>query len=152
MSGADNVNSLTDQAQGQVGRSLTEDQIRVIRKSKLCSYSEFLRFSNLPMRHSKQISIAICTPDDSEPVVIENDTTIFHIAGLKEEEDEPLQVICVICQEKIEIDEWYKKVPKCDHCFHASCIDRWLLMRATCPVCREEVFIDDSLEESTVLF
>jgi len=141
------VNSLTDQPQVQVSRSLTKGQIRMIRKSKLSSYSEFLRFSNLPMRHSKQISIAICTHDHSEPVVIENDTTIFHI-GLKEEEDEPLQVTCVICQEKIEIDEWYKKVPKCEHCFHASCIDQWLLMRATCPVCREEVFVDESLEES----
>jgi len=99
ISGADNVNPWTDQAHAHVGRSLTEDQIRVIRKSKLCSYSEFLRFSNFPMNHSKQISIAINTLDHSKPLIIENDTTIFHIAGLKEREDERLQVTCVICQE-----------------------------------------------------
>jgi len=132
----------------QLGRSLTEDQIRVIRKWKLSSYNEFFRFSNVPVSHSKQISIAIKTLDHSKPLIRENDTTIFHIPGLKEKEDEPLQVTCAICQEWIEIDEWYKKLPKCEHCFHASCIDQWLLIRAACPVCREEVFIDESLEES----
>jgi len=88
----------------QVSRSLTEGQIRVITKSKLSSYSEFLRFSHLPVRHSKQISISISTPH-SEPVVKENDTTIIHTGRLKQKEDKPLQVTCAICQENIEIDE-----------------------------------------------
>lgn len=113
-----NENLWEDQDRAQVSRSIPVRQITLIKKIKLSSYSELARFQ------------------------MGDDTTIFHNCGLTEKELEPSQVTCAICQENIQIGEWYKKLPKCEHCFHASCIDQWLLTRATCPVCRDEIFIE----------
>jgi len=44
---------------------------------------------------------------------------------------------CAICIENIKINEWYKQLPKCEHYFHADCIDKWLRLRNSCPVCRQ---------------
>ncbi|CAJ2667507.1 unnamed protein product [Trifolium pratense] len=32
--------------------------------------------------------------------------------------------------------ETVKTMPECEHCFHAQCIDEWLLLNASCPICR----------------
>lgn len=148
ISSDDNENVWEDQARVQVGRSLTEGQISVIEKSKLSCYSELIRLPRTQIGNSKQISTITSTLDHCDTVLIENETTMFHNSGLKERELEPSQVTCPICQENIAIDEWYKKLPKCEHCFHAYCIDQWLLTRATCPVCRGEIFIEERSEES----
>lgn len=43
---------------------------------------------------------------------------------------------CVICLGVIEEGEKVRILPKCDHTFHVECIDRWLGLRSTCPLCR----------------
>jgi len=52
---------------------------------------------------------------------------------------------CAVCLDSIEINQWFKKLPQCEHAFHVACIDEWLSTRATCPVCREEVHVSESL-------
>lgn len=43
---------------------------------------------------------------------------------------------CIICLKKVE--NRYKL--SCDHeCFHKECIERWLAIKSTCPLCRENV-------------
>ncbi|MCH90313.1 RING-h2 finger protein ATL21A-like, partial [Trifolium medium] len=32
--------------------------------------------------------------------------------------------------------ETVKTMPECEHCFHAQCIDEWLPLNASCPICR----------------
>ncbi|GJU37470.1 RING-H2 finger protein ATL67-like protein [Tanacetum coccineum] len=29
-----------------------------------------------------------------------------------------------------------RMLPECKHCFHLSCVDAWLKLNASCPVCR----------------
>jgi len=75
----------------------------------------------------------------------------MNVAESDSETPDDVLVLCAICIENIEINEWYKELPKCEHFFHADCIDRWLRMRATCPVCRHIVLNEDTernIEES----
>ncbi|XP_071741599.1 putative RING-H2 finger protein ATL21A [Rutidosis leptorrhynchoides] len=43
---------------------------------------------------------------------------------------------CSICLSEYDVKEIVKCIPECRHCFHADCIDEWLKMKGTCPVCR----------------
>ncbi|XP_055817821.1 E3 ubiquitin-protein ligase ATL76-like [Solanum dulcamara] len=43
---------------------------------------------------------------------------------------------CVICLSKFKIGEKVKILPKCNHCFHVKCIDKWLNSHSSCPTCR----------------
>ncbi|XP_071686193.1 putative RING-H2 finger protein ATL21A [Rutidosis leptorrhynchoides] len=43
---------------------------------------------------------------------------------------------CAICLSDYEPKEEVRTIPECNHYFHADCIDEWLKLNATCPVCR----------------
>ncbi|XP_024958753.1 putative RING-H2 finger protein ATL21A isoform X1 [Cynara cardunculus var. scolymus] len=43
---------------------------------------------------------------------------------------------CAICLSDYEPKEEVRTIPECNHYFHAECIDEWLKLNATCPVCR----------------
>ncbi|KAI4324003.1 hypothetical protein L6164_023570 [Bauhinia variegata] len=44
---------------------------------------------------------------------------------------------CVICFEELKNGDLIQHLPKCNHEFHASCINSWLQIgKFTCPVCR----------------
>ncbi|XP_008786940.1 putative RING-H2 finger protein ATL69 [Phoenix dactylifera] len=43
---------------------------------------------------------------------------------------------CPICLAEYEGEEALRRVPECGHCFHADCVDEWLRVSATCPLCR----------------
>jgi len=106
------------------------------------NYSELSRSASLP------IMTEMSTLASTEPVPANEEKRV--LPSNPEEKldavDDPLERSCAICLSDIEIGEWYKKLPKCEHCFHASCIDKWLSTRATCPVCREEIVIEDGFQ------
>nr|XP_018631592.1 RING-H2 finger protein ATL78-like isoform X2 [Nicotiana tomentosiformis] len=43
---------------------------------------------------------------------------------------------CVICLSEFGVGEKIKVLPKCNHCFHVKCIDKWLNSHSSCPTCR----------------
>ncbi|XP_027368063.1 putative RING-H2 finger protein ATL21A [Abrus precatorius] len=43
---------------------------------------------------------------------------------------------CSICLSEYVPKETVKSIPECGHCFHAQCIDEWLPLNASCPICR----------------
>ncbi|XP_057969227.1 putative RING-H2 finger protein ATL21A [Malania oleifera] len=43
---------------------------------------------------------------------------------------------CPICLSEYQPKETLRTIPECNHYFHANCIDEWLKMNATCPLCR----------------
>ena len=48
----------------------------------------------------------------------------------------PNDNICSICLCEYQPKETLRTIPECNHYFHANCIDGWLRMNATCPLCR----------------
>ncbi|CAG9465800.1 unnamed protein product [Pedinophyceae sp. YPF-701] len=45
---------------------------------------------------------------------------------------------CIICTDEYEVDQQVIKMP-CQHVFHEDCLDKWLNINNTCPVCRHEL-------------
>ncbi|XP_021764318.1 putative RING-H2 finger protein ATL21A [Chenopodium quinoa] len=43
---------------------------------------------------------------------------------------------CPICLGEYMPKESLRTIPDCGHCFHVDCIDEWLQLNASCPVCR----------------
>ncbi|KAF8380058.1 hypothetical protein HHK36_027528 [Tetracentron sinense] len=48
----------------------------------------------------------------------------------------PNDSTCAICLSEYKPKDTLRSIPECKHCFHVDCIDAWLPMNATCPVCR----------------
>ncbi|GAU15828.1 hypothetical protein TSUD_236440 [Trifolium subterraneum] len=46
---------------------------------------------------------------------------------------------CVICLGDFEEGEELRTMPKCSHSFHVPCIDMWLHLHSSCPICRTSV-------------
>ncbi|EFH54665.1 hypothetical protein ARALYDRAFT_349229 [Arabidopsis lyrata subsp. lyrata] len=44
--------------------------------------------------------------------------------------------LCPICLSEYTSEETVKCLPECEHCFHTECIDPWLKLHNSCPVCR----------------
>jgi E3 ubiquitin-protein ligase ATL10/75/76/77/78 len=49
---------------------------------------------------------------------------------------------CAICLAEFARGEAVRVLPRCNHGFHARCIDRWLAARPTCPTCRQAPFAE----------
>lgn len=47
---------------------------------------------------------------------------------------------CAVCLSVLEDEEVVRLLPNCKHNFHVECIDKWLTLHSTCPVCRAEVW------------
>ncbi|XP_047340298.1 putative RING-H2 finger protein ATL21B [Impatiens glandulifera] len=43
---------------------------------------------------------------------------------------------CSICLSEFLAKETVRFIPNCTHCFHSDCIDKWLRLNHSCPVCR----------------
>ncbi|XP_068644881.1 E3 ubiquitin-protein ligase ATL41-like [Aristolochia californica] len=47
---------------------------------------------------------------------------------------------CSICLIEMKENDKARKLPLCQHWYHAACIDEWLLKDASCPMCRAAVW------------
>ncbi|KAI5679518.1 hypothetical protein M9H77_00745 [Catharanthus roseus] len=55
---------------------------------------------------------------------------------LTKEEDDGVDIQCVICLCDVCEGQLYRLLPDCNHGFHVNCIDVWLRTHSTCPLCR----------------
>ncbi|XP_021288961.1 putative RING-H2 finger protein ATL21B [Herrania umbratica] len=67
------------------------------------------------------------------PAIEAHPTTLLGESG---ELPRPNDNTCPICLCEYQAKEMIRTIPDCKHYFHASCIDEWLKLNATCPVCR----------------
>lgn len=49
------------------------------------------------------------------------------------------KIICSICLQGIQVGETVRSLPYCQHMFHLSCIDGWLVRNGSCPLCRRDI-------------
>ncbi|XP_062021879.1 RING-H2 finger protein ATL7-like [Rosa rugosa] len=68
--------------------------------------------------------------------------------GLQKEHREMLPIVvynesfsvrdtqCAVCLGDYQADDRLQQIPACGHTFHIACIDSWLSMHTTCPLCR----------------
>lgn len=55
---------------------------------------------------------------------------------------------CSICLEKI----YFPFSIRCSHTFHESCIERWMNINNSCPMCRKEIMtLEDEKNVMTIL-
>ncbi|QCE12388.1 RING-H2 finger protein ATL70-like [Vigna unguiculata] len=61
---------------------------------------------------------------------------------------------CAICIEDYEESEMLRMLPQCRHYFHRDCVDAWLKLNATCPVCRNslmETRTNNNIDDNNVI-
>jgi len=46
---------------------------------------------------------------------------------------------CAICQEGIDSSSPVRRINRCQHSFHQTCIDPWFQTSVTCPICRTDI-------------
>jgi hypothetical protein len=46
---------------------------------------------------------------------------------------------CAICQDIMENSQSIRRINRCQHAFHRSCIDTWFESGVTCPICRIDI-------------
>ncbi len=61
---------------------------------------------------------------------------------------------CAVCMEDFLLHDSAKQLP-CNHLYHLPCIDQWLKLHATCPICRKNISLEtnanaDSLPEGMI--
>ncbi|XP_074284094.1 putative RING-H2 finger protein ATL21A [Silene latifolia] len=93
------------------------------------------------VRRRNNANIAV-TPHQ-EPVIVNNglDRSIIEsypktVLGESCRLPKPDDKSCPICLGEYLAMETLRSLPDCAHCFHADCIDEWLELNASCPVCR----------------
>ncbi|KAF5192091.1 Nep1-interacting protein-like, partial [Thalictrum thalictroides] len=62
-----------------------------------------------------------------------------HVITDKNKEGLGDSTCCAICLQDFEVGEIVRSLRRCHHMFHLTCVDKWLVRRRSCPVCRENV-------------
>ncbi|CAI9266460.1 unnamed protein product [Lactuca saligna] len=70
-----------------------------------------------------------------DPAVIATFTT-FTYSTVKEMKIGQHVLECAVCLIEFTDHEALRLLPECNHVFHRTCIDEWLALHVTCPVCR----------------
>ncbi|XP_062091414.1 putative RING-H2 finger protein ATL21A [Humulus lupulus] len=92
------------------------------------------------LRRTTAVAAAPDGPDHTVIMMGLDDTTIesYEKVVLGESRRVPGRndITCPICLSEYCSKETLRCIPECKHCFHAECIDEWLRLNGTCPVCR----------------
>ncbi|XP_063539573.1 E3 ubiquitin-protein ligase RNF126-like [Cydia strobilella] len=62
------------------------------------------------------------------------------------EEQAAANTSCSVCWENFQLGEMVSKL-QCEHIFHSTCIEPWLQLHATCPICRRSLLPEEPQAE-----
>ena len=75
-----------------------------------------------------------------EDVIVHTTQEVIEEMSTQQTLIQDLPSMCTICQDNMRQGEIIRRLNVCNHEFHVSCIDNWLLNRSViCPVCRHDV-------------
>ena len=75
-----------------------------------------------------------------EDVIVHASNEVIQRASTERTLEEDSEELCSICQDEMHTGEMLRRLTVCQHEFHRSCIDNWLLNRSVrCPTCRFDV-------------
>ncbi|KAK8567290.1 hypothetical protein V6N13_105266 [Hibiscus sabdariffa] len=116
---------------------------------------------DLETSHSQRERIVLINPFTQGMVVIEGDSNVEALLrGQANKDGQPpaskasIEAMpsvetgesedgeCVVCLEEWKPGEVVKEMP-CKHKFHDGCIEKWLAIHGTCPVCRYKMPVDE---------
>ena len=82
----------------------------------------------------------IPTPPHFEDVIVHTTQDVIEEISTQQTLIQDLPSMCTICQDNMRQGEIIRRLNVCNHEFHVSCIDNWLLNSSViCPVCRHDV-------------
>ncbi|OMP08616.1 hypothetical protein COLO4_06291 [Corchorus olitorius] len=104
------------------------------------------RFRSNPPQQN--IDHSVVTPQPSVVVTGLDETTIESydklVLGESRRVPGPNGNICPICLSEYSSKETIRCIPECQHCFHVECVDEWLRMNSSCPLCRNSPTKEDA--------
>ena len=75
-----------------------------------------------------------------DDVIVHASNDIVNQASTVRTLDQDLDIICTVCQDRMRQGEEIRKLTSCNHEFHTTCVDNWLLNRSVfCPTCRHDI-------------
>ncbi|KAK7387468.1 hypothetical protein VNO78_28296 [Psophocarpus tetragonolobus] len=81
----------------------------------------------------------LAPPLGLDPASIKKLPIILHHAPSDRDETE-----CCICLGEFRDADKVKVLPVCHHYFHCDCVDNWLTLHSSCPLCRASLKLDSS--------
>jgi E3 ubiquitin-protein ligase ATL41 len=88
------------------------------------------------------VDAAVCAPDEAAGLGAKElgalQVLVWESSSAKEKEA-TFDEHCAVCLGEMEDGELGRLLPACRHVFHVGCIDAWLRLSSTCPVCRSAV-------------
>ncbi|CAA0820470.1 RING/U-box superfamily protein [Striga hermonthica] len=90
--------------------------------------------SDLPNTFSDQWPTIRSVNGLDRPTIESYPTTIL---GESRRLPKPSDGTCPICLSDYQPKETIRSIPECNHYFHAECIDEWLKLNRSCPLCRK---------------
>ncbi|XP_010518030.1 PREDICTED: probable E3 ubiquitin-protein ligase RHC2A [Camelina sativa] len=85
--------------------------------------------------------------DDEEAQILDPITTVLISSSMLSSSDESSSLLCTICREDFVVGEPAWKLP-CNHLFHEDCIVPWLTSHNSCPLCRFELSVESTEDDS----
>ncbi|KAJ8751717.1 hypothetical protein K2173_025888 [Erythroxylum novogranatense] len=86
--------------------------------------------------------------DDRDDVTPAGDGGVVAVGTEKERTISGEDSVCCICLAKYVNNDELRELP-CSHFFHKECVDKWLKINASCPLCKNEVGESVSFSGST---
>lgn len=138
LSHSSSSSDVTDQSRGgSIETDQSQAHIRQLLEAMLLQANvEDMSYEELLDRFGPGIEGPAAAPAAAVRAVPRRRLTGEDVETLNGKEARSTERACCVCLEDYGKGDTVKTLPRCGHRFHAHCIDRWLLCRNACPVCR----------------